>query len=116
MKRVILCRPAGPRNVGMILRIVENLGPCELVLVKPVRPALLVHPEFEQMSHGVEDALRELRVVDTLKEALSDCTHAVGFTARGRDNLILEDWRAVQDDVAARCAAEGERVAHTPQA
>jgi len=95
----------------MILRIVENFGPCELVLVNPVRPALLVHPEFEQMSHGVEDALRELRVVDTLKEALSDCTHAVGFTARGRDNLILEDWRAVQDDVAARCAAEGERVA-----
>ena len=59
MKRVVLCRPAGPRNVGMILRIVENFGPCELVLVNPVRPALLVHPEFEQMSHGVEDALRK---------------------------------------------------------
>ncbi|MCH2107647.1 MAG: RNA methyltransferase, partial [Planctomycetes bacterium] len=69
MKRVILCRPQGPRNVGMILRVVENFGPCELVLVKPERPALLVHPEFTQMSHGVEDALRELRVVETLQEA-----------------------------------------------
>ncbi len=111
MKRVVLCRPAGPRNVGMILRIVENFGPCELVLVNPVRPALLVHPEFEQMSHGVEDALRELRVVETLQEALCDCTHVVGFTARGRDNLILSDWREAKEGVRERCATEGERVA-----
>ena len=27
----------------------------ELVLVAPTRPALLLHPEFEQMSHGVDD-------------------------------------------------------------
>lgn len=111
MKRVILCRPAGPRNVGMVLRVVENFGPCELVLVKPERPALLVHPEFQQMSHGVEDALRNLRIVDTLTEALGDCTHVVGFTARGRDNLILADWRAAQDGIAERCRVEGERVA-----
>jgi len=111
MKRVVLCRPQGPRNVGMILRVVENFGPCELVLVKPERPALLVHPEFTQMSHGVEDALRELRIVDTLTEALDDCTHVVGFTARGRDNTILEDWMRVKEDVAARVQTEGERVA-----
>jgi tRNA/rRNA methyltransferase len=111
MKRVILCRPAGPRNVGMILRIVENFGPCELVLVHPERPALLEHPEFQQMSHGVEDALRNLRTVDTLPEALSDCTHVVGFTARGRDNLILADWRDSKDSITERCATEGERVA-----
>ncbi len=111
MKRVVLCRPAGPRNVGMILRIVENFGPCELVLVRPERPALLEHPEFLQMSHGVGEALKELRIVDTLTEALSDCTHVVGFTARGRDNLILADWRDSKDEVAARCTTEGEKVA-----
>ena len=111
MKRVILCRPQGPRNVGMVLRVVENFGPCELVLVKPERPALLVHPEFTQMSHGVEDALRELRIVDTLTEALTDCTHVVGFTARGRDNVILEDWMAVKEELAERAQRESERVA-----
>jgi len=95
----------------MILRIVENFGPCELVLVNPERPALLEHPEFTQMSHGVEEALKELRIVDSLSEALCDCTQVVGFTARGRDNLILEDWRVAKDELAERCATEGALVA-----
>ena len=103
MKRVILLRPSGPRNVGMILRIAANFGPCDLVLVAPERPSLLVHPEFEQMSHGVEDMTRHLRVVDTMEEALADCTDSYGFTARVRGSRIREDWREIQGEIVARC-------------
>jgi len=95
MKRAILVRPAGPRNVGMALRICDNFGPCELVIVRPERPGILVHPEFEQMSHGVDDVELKLRIVDSLPEALADCTWAVGFTARVRDNLVREEWGGV---------------------
>ncbi len=101
MKRVVLVRPEGPRNVGMVLRIVENFGPCELVLVRPERRSLLQHPDFEQMSHGVEDAAARLRVVDTLAEALADVHLAVGFTARGRGEASLEEWRAARDSLVA---------------
>jgi TrmH family RNA methyltransferase len=82
MKRVVLVRPAGPRNVGSVLRATANFGPAEIVLVAPRRPSILIHPDFEQMAHGALDAAKRIRVVATLHEALSDITHAIGFTAR----------------------------------
>ncbi|MEO2163299.1 MAG: RNA methyltransferase [bacterium] len=93
MKRVILCRPEGPRNVGTILRAAENFGPAELWIVSPARPSLLVHPDFEQMSHGAEVAREAIVVVDDLREALADVHHSIGFTGRVRGRRKREDWR-----------------------
>lgn len=111
MKRVVLVRTAGPRNAGSVVRVAANFGPCELVCVAPERPSLLVHPDFEQMAHGVEGVAAKVRVVGTLAEALSDCTASVGFTARARDHRELVDWRAARTALAARAARPGERVA-----
>ncbi len=93
MKRVVLCRPEGPRNVGMALRVAENFGPCELWLVAPQRASMLVHPDFEQMSHGAEAAAASIRIVATLEEALADCVRSVAFTARVRGKRVRRDWR-----------------------
>ncbi|MCB9914756.1 MAG: RNA methyltransferase [Planctomycetes bacterium] len=111
MKRVVLVRPEGPRNVGMILRVCDNFGPCELVLVRPQRPAMLIHPEFEQMSHGVERVDEKLRVVETVEEALAGCTWAVGFTARVRDGLVREEWNEAAPRLRALAAGTDERLA-----
>lgn len=111
MKRVVLVRPSGPRNVGMIVRVCANFGPVEIRLVAPERPSLLVHPEFEQMAHGVPDMRERCVIVATLAEALSDCTASVGFTARSRGQRKREDWRAVRESVSARANDGGERVA-----
>jgi TrmH family RNA methyltransferase len=102
MKRLILVRPSGPRNAGMALRIAANFGPLEMVIVAPQRASLLVHPEFEQMAHGVEGMGTRIRVLDTLPEALEDIQHAVGFTARARDQRLRLDWREVRDELAQR--------------
>ncbi len=101
MIRVVLCRPAGPRNVGMILRVCQNFGPCELVLVQPALPSMLVHPEFVQMSHGVEEAKQQIHVVDTLQEALLPCQRVVGFTARVRGHRIRKAWRDLRPEIRA---------------
>jgi len=111
MKRVILVRPEGPRNVGMALRVCDNFGPCELYLVQPARPGMLVHPEFEQMSHGVDDIEHKLFVVDSLQEALADCTHAVGFTARVRGDLVREEWNGAAPRLRELGAGGEERLA-----
>jgi len=111
MKRVVLCRPSGPRNVGMILRATVNFGPCELILVAPERPSLLIHPEFEQMSHGVENARERCIVVETLAEALADVTHAVGFTARARLKRRRLSWYDVQANLGVRARDPDEEVA-----
>lgn len=93
MKRIVLCRPAGPRNVGSILRAALNFGPAEIVIVAPGRPSLLIHPDFEQMSHGGEGSRETIRVVDTIQEALADCHHVVAFTARARAKQRRVNWR-----------------------
>ena len=111
MKRVVLVRTLGPRNVGMVLRATANFGPAELWLVAPARPAMLLHPEFEQMSHGVADAQARVRVVATLAEALADVTDTVGFTARARGDRARSDWRDVQGEVAERVRDPQARVA-----
>lgn len=93
MKRIVLCRPAGPRNVGAIVRAALNFGPADIVVVSPARPSLLIHPDFDQMSHGGEDARARIRVVDTIEEALEGCHHVVAFTARARKKQIRVNWR-----------------------
>ncbi len=98
MKRVILCRPEGPRNVGTILRVAQNFGPVELYIVAPARPTLLMHPDFEQMSHGAERARAAIVVVDELKDALADVHYAIGFTARVRGRRMRRDWRRVHPE------------------
>jgi TrmH family RNA methyltransferase len=110
MRRVVLVRPSGPRNVGSALRAVANFGPAELYAVTPELPSLLVHPEFEQMAHGVKDWEERCVVVPTLEEALADCTWTVGFTARSRDHRTIRDWRDVREEAAARGADPQERV------
>lgn len=111
MWRVVLVRTAGPRNAGSALRLAANFGPCELVLVRPERPSVLVHPDFEQMAHGVPDPAGRVRVVERLAEALEDCTASVGFTARARDHRDLLDWRDAREDIARRAHQPRQRVA-----
>ncbi len=106
MKRVVLVKTAGPRNAGMVMRAVANFGPAELFIVAPARPSLLVHPEFEQMSHGVENVRGRITVVERLEQALADCTTSYGFTARVRGSRVRRDWRDARAEVAA--AADGE--------
>jgi tRNA/rRNA methyltransferase len=79
--------------VGTILRAAQNFGPVELWIVSPARPSLLVHPDFEQMSHGAEAAREAIVVVDDLREALTDVHHSIGFTGRVRGRRKREDWR-----------------------
>jgi TrmH family RNA methyltransferase len=111
MIRVVLCRPLGPRNVGSVLRAITNFGPSELVLVAPRKRSILIHPDFVQMAHGVEDTAARVRTEGTLGEALLECTSSVGFTARKRGYEQLADWRDVRNEVCARACADVERLA-----
>jgi len=111
MKRVVLCRPEGPRNVGAVLRLAQNFGPTELWLVQPQRASMLVHPDFEQMSHGAEEARKAVVVVSSLEEALADCHRAVAFTARVRGKRKRRDWRDVVPAVSPLANDPEERLA-----
>ena len=111
MKRVVFCRPEGPRNVGTVLRLAQNFGPTELWLVRPQRASMLVHPDFEQMSHGAEEARDGIVLADSLEEALADCHRAVAFTARVRGKRKRRDWRDVAPEVTPLANDPEERLA-----
>lgn len=111
MKRVVLVRTQGPRNVGSVMRAVANFGPVEFVLVAPQKRSMLVHPDFTMMAHGVEKIRERIRVVPTLAEALADTTYSVAFTGRPRDGRQRVDWRARVPEYRGWCDDDGQMVA-----
>jgi TrmH family RNA methyltransferase len=78
---VVLHEPQELVNIAQVVRGLKNFGFRDLRLVAP--------REFdayrvEGIAHQTHDLLARLRVYPALEEAIGDCVHVVGFTARGR--------------------------------
>jgi TrmH family RNA methyltransferase len=78
---VVLDQPQDLVNIAHVVRAMKNFGVRDLRLV---RPAEFDAWRVEGIAHRTGDVLKRVRVFDTLPEALGDCTHVAGFTARGR--------------------------------
>lgn len=79
--RVVLVRPKEPANIGSSARALKNFGLSELYLVAPQRP--LTRQAYALASHA-GDVLDEATTCETVAEALTGCTLALGTTARPR--------------------------------
>lgn len=99
--RIALVEPQQAGNLGFIARLMENyaLSDWRAVNGVPWRGS-----EAERTGAMALGALESLRACATLEEALADCTHVVGFTARSgyrRDPAPLENLQV-------ECARWGE--------
>jgi len=79
--RIVLVRPKDPANIGASARAMKNFGLAELYLVAPQRK--LSRHAYALASHA-EDVLDAAITCDTVAEALTGCTLALGTTARPR--------------------------------
>lgn len=79
--RVVLIQPTHPGNIGATARAMANMGVSRLVLVDPVD---FPSPVASARAAGADGILENARVVDSLDEAIADCTLVVGSTARSR--------------------------------
>ena len=79
--RIVLVRPKDPANIGASARAMKNFGLTELVLVAPQRG--LSRHAYALASHA-EDVLNAAVICQTVPEALTGCTLALGTTARPR--------------------------------
>ena len=79
--RIVLVRTYHPGNIGSAARSMKTMGLSDLCLVAPKD---FPSPEANKMAAGAEDMLDNLTVVDTLQEALHDCTTIIASTARPR--------------------------------
>lgn len=68
-------------NVAHVVRAVKNFGFKDLRLVAPLEYDAY---RIRGIAHKTDDVIARVRIFETLPEALADCVHVVGFTARGR--------------------------------
>lgn len=96
--KLILVRPRDPNNIGAAARAMKNFGLSELVVVAPFPPT------WDEVVSAVnaEDVLTKARVVETLAEAVADCTLVVGTADRTRvqDKQRLFTPRDLQIEIA----------------
>lgn len=88
--RIVLVEPKYAENIGSVARIAHNMGIATLVVVRRERP------DREAMertaTHHAKSVLDGMLVVDSLAEAVADCSWVVGTTARtGRQRFFLEN-------------------------
>lgn len=79
--RMVLVETTHGGNIGASARALKNMGLERLVLVAPKQ-----HPSDEATWRAANalDVLDKVVVVDTLAEAVADCSLVVGTSARGR--------------------------------
>jgi TrmH family RNA methyltransferase len=79
--RVVMVESTHPGNIGAAARAMKNMGLQELVLVNP---AGFPSGEAEARAVGAVDVLNRARKVQSLLEAITDCTLVIGASARQR--------------------------------
>ena len=82
-----------PGNIGSTARAMLNMGLTQLALVRPDK---YPHSQATAMASGAVSVLESARVVETMEEAVGDCTWVVGASARPRHlgDEPLTPWNA----------------------
>lgn len=98
--RIVLVETSHPGNIGSAARAMRVMGLDDLVLVRPQR---FPHADATAMAAHADCILERAAVVDTLDEALADCTVAFGTSARRRALEWAEhDARTAAEHTAGR--------------
>ncbi len=78
---VVLDHPQELVNIAHVVRGLKNFGLRDLRLVNPREYESY---RVEGIAHQTQDILSRVRAYSTLEDAIADCVHVVGLTARGR--------------------------------
>ena len=78
---ILLHEPQDLVNIAHVVRGMKNFGMRDLRLVNPREYEAY---RIEGIAHQTQDVLARVRTYPSLADALADCVHVVGFTARGR--------------------------------
>lgn len=100
--KVVLVEPAENLNIGSVARAMGNLGFSHLVLVNPIN--YIQKRALITACHG-DFVVKQVVIVDSLAEAISDVTDVVGFTGTtglNRHPALLKDW--VKEIIGEQCS------------
>lgn len=102
--RIVLIQTSHPGNIGAAARAMKTMGLSDLYLVNPVS---FPDPQATAMASGADDVLNAAQVVSSLSEAVADCHHIIGTSARSQRTLR---WSLLSPRECGEKAAE--RSAH----
>jgi len=106
--RLVLARPQIGENIGSIARLQANFGIPELCIVAPIEGWQHGAHRTASMCRGLLD---EARILHDLDEALADCSHIHGFTARSGSDRLVEDVHAGLGPALQMASEPGQKLA-----
>lgn len=86
---IVLVEPSGPRNLGAVARVMKNMGLPQLILVNPHCDPQDTDARWTAVHAG--EILDQVRIVQTLSEALQGCQRVIGTT--GREQNYPPEWQ-----------------------
>ena len=98
--RIVLIQTSHPGNIGAAARAMKTMGLSDLCLVNPLH---YPDPQAIAMASGADDVLQQATVVSSLSEAVADCQHIVGTSARSQRTLR---WSLLEPRECGQFAAE----------
>ena len=100
---VVLHEPQELVNIAHVVRAMKNFGFRDLRLVQPREYDAF---RIEGIAHQTQDILARVARFERLEDALADCVHVAGFTARGRSaKRNLQRPRAAAREILAQADA-----------
>jgi tRNA (cytidine32/uridine32-2'-O)-methyltransferase len=111
--RIVLTETSHPGNIGASARAMKTMGLGDLVLAAPRE---FPSAAATARASGADDLLARATVVPSLTEAIADCTHVVGASARLRSlSWPTTDIRSCATELWARSAAGRVAVVFGPE-
>jgi tRNA/rRNA methyltransferase len=111
---IVLVRPRVAENIGAAARIAYNMGINQLILVSSNKPAR--DPMAKMATHKAAHLIDDLRIFDTLEEALSDFSIVVGTTARrGRHRFVQQSVREMVDKLVPKITSNKVAILFGPE-
>ncbi|APE30428.1 tRNA (cytosine(32)/uridine(32)-2'-O)-methyltransferase TrmJ [Halomonas aestuarii] len=108
--RIVLIGTSHPGNIGGTARAMHNMGLSDLALVAPRCEPLTA--DTVSRASGADHIVHGARTVETLEQAVTDCTLVVGASARSRTlPWPMITPRELGDRLPAELAAPDARVA-----
>ena len=101
--RIVLLRPRNADNLGAVARAMKNFGLTDWVVVTP-NPLLLEAPGVNRLAVKAGDLLESVRRVNSLAEAVADCSWVVATTMRRIDGRTRVTPQELAREAAARQA------------
>lgn len=107
--RIVLVNTSHAGNIGSVARAMKTMGLSQLYLVDPVENPV---GEARARASGAVDVLESAAIVNTLDEAIADCSLVVGASARLRSiPWPVVDPRQCAEQVMAMAQDQDSKVA-----